>query len=564
MTDQVPHAPWTRDPGHLQHRHDVVVIGGGVTGVHIARELAGRGISVLLLEKDDIAAGASASVARHLHGALAFLFDGDVRSAIEAVRERSAVAASAPHLVRARRTVVPVWDWSRPGRFALGARLAAYDGLFASGPDGRRRARRPLGAGRMTWMAPAAALTAAPWLRAEGLTGAFGCYDLISEHPGRLVLSIARSAVDLGADVLTHARVVRILTEPGPVGDTVFGLEVVDERTGTVHATHTDLVVNAAGAWANDALGDLGPRLRLPLDRARSVQVLARPLGGSSSILARTRTGGTVDVSTWQRLSLIESSGVPVPLSDDDNSATVDAIGLLRSGINGISAEPIGPGDLRDVTLVDQVRDHGARSGPQRPRIHRHDGSHIFGLMTVTGGTPTTARATGVEVAETIVRSARLGPTRPFDSRRRSVHGAIDDAMRAEIVRSLAADGVVDHDTADHLVRLYGSDAAAVVDLVRERPELGRQLSADEDRRDIAAQALHAVTDEAALSLADVVRRLALGGPGAPRPDDVRAVAAVLGPVLGWDDDQTNQEVQSAMSRRTSLADVVGAWAAPA
>lgn len=564
--------PWVRDLTVLDNPHDVVVVGGGAVGLHIALELAGRGVRVLVLERDDIGSGTSSPIPSPVHGAAPYLERGDIRSALDAVRERRRLVLSTPHLMLPRRSLIPVWDWSHPGRFPVGARLGAYAGLLTGvrpGSSRASRADRGRGRIRISWLSAASALATAPWLRAGGLAGAFTCDDLVSVHPQRLLLSVARSAVDLDADVLTHTRVTRILTEPGPMGDTVYGVEVTDELTGAVCSTRADLVINAAGPWAAEALGDLGTRLGLAprLEQHKTVQLATRALGGSASVLARTHSGACVGVSSWHGLSVIGPTRTTVGGHPGDTSITPDDIDLIGSSIDEISGSRLEAADLRGFATSAHVT-YRARAAapdgdPRRLHLLRHDGSHVLGLMTVVGGAETTARSAGEVVAETVVRTTRFGRTRKLDSRRPPPHGAVDDPDRVELVRAAATDGTLERGTADHLVRLYGSAAAEVVDLVRRTPRLGRRLSDDPGRQDIAAQVVYAVTHESARTLVDVVdRRLTLGALGLASAGELTAAAGVMAPLLGWDSARTAHEVQRAAARRAEFRGAVRQWEA--
>ena len=503
----------------------MVVVGGGITGVHIARELAGRGVSVLLVEQSDLGSGASSAAV--LPGGWQDVARADIRVAAELARERRTLLLAAPHLVRSRRVVVPTWDEDGPGRAAVGTRLVLGEALSAT-----TSRRGPARSGRLSWLSARSARSAAPWLRTDGLTGAVAVDDTISEHPARLVLAVARSAVDLGADVLTHASLTRVVTEPGPVTDTVCAVEITDRLSGAAYVTATDVVVNAAGSSVRDALGDLGPRSGLAVRRARSVHVLTHAVGGRDTVITRTQSGEPVAVSPWRGMSVVASGDV---LEDRPSAADVDRVLAAAADVmrHPVTAdEVIGTVAVERPALEDRI--DGTYRSADRVRLDWHDGSHITGVLTVTGGTWTSARASGATVADALLRATRIHPARRFDSRVEPLHAALAEADRSRLATDLLATGVVDGPTADHLTRLYGSDAAAVADLVRADPRLGRRLSSDPARGDIAAQAVFAVTHEAAQTVDDVaLRRLSGGVLGAPGHDELIAIAAVVGPLLG-------------------------------
>jgi glycerol-3-phosphate dehydrogenase len=540
----------------------VVVIGGGITGVQITRELAGHGMSVLLLDKSDIGSGTSSATTKYIHGGLRYLEQGDVRTVADSVRERRHLAIAAPHLISPRRFLIPVWDWTRPGPAKLAAGLGLYELIAARKNAGVPDSAR---AGRIAWLSSTNARRRAPWLRPEGLKGAFTYYDMLSIHPERLLLSIVRSAVDLGADVITYAKVTRIVTEQGTLGTTVTGVEFVDQITGTTHRSSARAVVNAAGPWVDEALGDLHKRANLRVKRAKGIHLLTRALGGEDSVFSRTRAGGHIVVSPWQGMSFIGPTDTWTVDPADSCTVTEADVDLIAAGVSDISSEPLASGDLLGFTvgvrpLVEDGQE-GSYDSSRRFHIHRHEASHIRGLWSVTGGKWTTGRAVGQEVAEDVISALQPREKREFDSRAVALHGVLDHAQGAELAATLSRDRAVDAETASYLVRLYGTDALGVVDAIRVDPRLGRRISPDADRRDIGAQAVFAVTNEAAQTLADVLdRRLVIGTLGRLSPEEIRTVAALIAPELGWDDTRVQLEVDTEVARRSQFDRVVARW----
>ncbi|HEB52563.1 MAG TPA: FAD-dependent oxidoreductase, partial [bacterium] len=200
------------DPREL-HRHafDVVVIGAGIQGAAIARDAAVRGLSTLLLEARDVAAGTSSRSSRLVHGGLRYLRQGHLRLVREALRERERLLRLAPHLVRPLPMLMPFFRGGGvpPWQLRLGTLLYARLAGRSTLPRPRR-------------LRPAAALAAFPGLRESGLTGALEFFDARTQD-GRLTLANVQDAVAAGAAFVNHARVVAI------GGD---GLHVVDEVTG--------------------------------------------------------------------------------------------------------------------------------------------------------------------------------------------------------------------------------------------------------------------------------------------------------------------------------------------
>lgn len=576
--------PWVRDAADLDRRYDVVVIGAGITGIQSALELAARGRSVLVLDKSDLGAGTSSATTKYIHGGLRYLEQRDVATVAESIRERRRLALAAPHLVVPRRFLLPIWDWTTPRRAVIAAGLAAYELLAL----GRNRGLPPASrVDRATWLSAERTRAAAPWLRTEGLTGAFAYYDMLNIHPERLLLAIARTAVDRGARIVTHAGVTRILTEPADGGVRVTGVVVADEPSGREVTVRASVVVNAAGPWADTALGELAPRVGLRVKRAKGIHLLTRALGGSDAVFTRTRSGRHVVVSPWQGMSFIGPTDTVVSEGADDVRVTEDDIdGLLRS-VGDISTDVPGPDEIHGATvgvrplIADGQADSYTTS--RGHRLHDHRGSGVHGLLSVTGGKWTTGRQVGEDVAEAVGRMAgaagtaepaagagdatdrRAGAPAAARATRGSLpalHGSLPEEDRVRLVAVLAARGIVDAETAAHLVRLYGADAAAVLELAATDPALARRADDGPGRLDILAQAVYAVTAEGALTLADVLhRRLVIGTLGRVGTDAARRVADAVAPLLGWDATRIDAEIAREHARTQAFDEVVGAWA---
>ena len=122
--------------------YDVVVVGGGITGVHLAREAAARGLAVLLVERRDYGCGTSSATTKYIHGGLRYLEQRQLRVVRESLRERRLLGLAAPHLVLPRTFVLPAWRWSRPSVPLLGAGVGLYEALAFDRNRGVPRGRR--------------------------------------------------------------------------------------------------------------------------------------------------------------------------------------------------------------------------------------------------------------------------------------------------------------------------------------------------------------------------------------------------------------------------------------
>lgn len=553
-------AGWARGRANLQSAYDVVVIGGGITGIQVATELRRRGLSVVVVEKDDIGAGTSSATTKYIHGGLRYLEQGDVGTVAESIRERRRLARAAPLLVVPRRFLLPVWDWTRPSPAVVGLGLGAYELLAVGRNRGLPTESR---CGRARWVSARETLRRAPWLKPEGLRGAFAYYDMLNLHPERLLITLAQTAVDEGVCLLTHFRVERILTAQDGDRSVVTGVSVAGQISGEDFEIPARFVVNAAGPWADQALGDLAGRAGLRVKRAKGVHLLTRPLGGSDAVFTRTRDGHHVVVSPWEDMSLIGPTDTPMDETADAVRVNAADIDLIVRAVSDISVKVPGPEDLKGACVGVRPLIHDGQvdsySTSRRHEIHRHAAAGIHGLASVTGGKWTTGAAVGRDTARYV---SRHFPQATGPAPARTLHGYVDDDDRRLLVRTLAERGVVAPHTAEYLVRLYGSHADEVVDLVALDPRLAQRVDDSANGSgDILAQAVYAVLSEGAQDLDDILRRrMVIGTRGFVTRREAHLIAQAVAELLGWGAADVDTEVQRQINRKVQFEETVERW----
>ena len=536
-----------RDVAALGASYDVAVVGGGITGICVAREAAGRGLRTLLVDKVDFGAGTSSATTKYIHGGIRYLEQHEFGVVRESLRERRILSLAAPHLVQPVRFLMPAWRWSKPAAPLLAAGVLTYD-LLAY--DKNWNVPRSLHMPKPRWVSRRRLLDAVPWLQPSELQGAFSYPDMLNVHPERLLLALAQSAAQLGAVLVNHARAERFLLRPTERhGVEVHGLVVLDEMTGRRHEVQARAVVNAGGPWMDVVLRGVGRDLGVGVQRSKGVHLLTRPLGGRDAVFARAPSGRHVIVSPWEGHSFIGPTDTAVDDEPDDVRAVADDVDLILDTVNATSTTPLTRRDVEHVTVG--IRPLVKRAGgdsyttSRRHELYDHGAAGVANLWSIGGGKWTTGRALAEHVLEVLVKTPALAgaPARPFSSRRAPVHGAFAWASDAEPYLSGAVRSRPELDLpADvrlHLARLYGTAHTEVLDLVAAEPTLGRRISLRPGRLDIGAQVVFGVTEEAGRTVGDIVdRRLVLGTLGGVTADEVATVAALMAPLLGWDDAQ--------------------------
>jgi glycerol-3-phosphate dehydrogenase len=512
---------------------DLLVIGGGITGVGVARDAALRGLKVALVEKSDFASGTSSKSSKLVHGGFRYLEHAQFRLVFEGTNERALLMKLAPHLVRPLEFLLPVFKHDKPGLFVLDVGLWIYDGLSKfSSPKLHRTVR----AGRVARLEPG--------LKLQGLEGGLLYYDCATDD-ARLTIENVIDGRALGAAIVNYARAVKLIKD----GDTIAGAEV--EADGNVVPIRAKVTVNATGPWCDEIrtlAGEAGilhtsKGVHLVVDGARLLPrhavvmkekkrvVFCLPWGqGDRTVIGTTDTfydGKPEDVHADREdvsylLGLANFYFPEAKLGFEDVLATWAGL------------RPLLKPDSDTASASEVSREHAILSRP--------------GLVTIAGGKLTTYRRMAAEVVEHVGK--QLGQLEQSGTAERPLPGAagagIYEGGYAAVTRlqeQLVAEGV-DAAVAKQLTHTYGTRAQAVVARTRAEPALAARLDAETPF--ILAQVDEAVDAELARTVEDVLgRRL----PVLLRARDqglgcVETVAARMAARLGWDAARTAREVE--------------------
>ena len=560
-------------PSHadLSQVFDVLVIGGGITGVGVAREAAGRGLRTLLVDSGDFGGGTSAATTKYIHGGIRYLEQYDFKVVRESLRERRILALGAPHLVRQTQFIMPAWRWSKPPRALIGAGVALYDVLSY---DRNRHAPDALRIPHPRWLSRKQLMRSVPWLDTEGLQGGFAYHDTLNMHPERLLLAYVKSAAADGAVFLTHTEVTGFVQHNDRGNVVIDGVTARDVLGGVGYTLRARVVVNAAGPWIDRVLQPLGRPLGVAVNRSKGVHVLTRPLGGpgrvDAAVFARAKSGKHVIVSPWMGGSFIGPTDTP--LTDDnapvvaDNEDVSSILSTVNSTMN-TSEQALTVDDvvgatvgLRPLIRRGEQGDGGnTYSASRRHELYHHLDRGVANLWSIGGGKWTTARATGEQMVDELLRHELKGTTtRRFDSERSGTSTtfawAQDAAPFLTGVASAASALGLDAATGEHLGRLYGTEYAAIIGLIGATPSLAERITNEHGCLDVLAQAVYAVSAEGARTLSDVIdRRLVVGTLGPVSRAVIGRVADTVGPLLGWDDTRCRNEADTEFARRSAL-----------
>jgi glycerol-3-phosphate dehydrogenase len=488
---------------------DVLVIGGGATGLGAAVEAASRGYRTLLLEGADFAKGTSSRSTKLVHGGVRYLQQGNVALVLEALRERGRLLQNAPHLVRNLSFVVPVYDWWE-GPF-YGAGLKLYDMLA-----GR------LGLGPSRRLDRGETLEHIPTLEPQGLRGGVMYHDGQFDD-ARLAVTLARTLTDLGGTAVNYMPVVGLIKD----GGLVRGALARDGESGVEHEVRAKVVVNATGVFA-DGLRRLDDPASAPLVvPSQGVHlVLDRSFqpGDSAILVPHTDDGRVLFAVPWHGRVVVGTTDTPVAEPDlEPRPLAAEIEFLLTHAARYLTRHP-GPGDVLScfAGLRPLVRAHTLHGGKDTAALSRDHTLVISpsGLVTITGGKWTTYRRMGEDTIDQAALLAGL-PEKPPVTATLPLHGW---AERGDPLPEGNA---------------YGADAPAVAGLAGERPGWGGLLHPRLPYR--VCDAVWAVRQEMARTVEDVLARrtraLLLDARASVEaaPAVARLLAAELGRDAAWE-----------------------------
>lgn len=450
---------------------DILVIGGGATGLGAAVDAAARGYRTLLLERGDFASGTSSRSTKLIHGGVRYLRQGALGLVREALRERDLLIRNAPHLVHRLAFVIPVYDWWEGPFYAAGLKL--YDllaGRSSLGPS-RRLSRDET-------------LKLAPTLEPAGLRGGI-LYQDGQFDDARMAVSLARTLLDLEGTALNYLEVTHLLKEGGRLS----GVIANDRESGRDYRIAARAVVNAAGVFG-DAVQRLdnsaAPPILAPSQGAHLVLDRSFLPGESAVLIPHTRDGRVLFAIPWHGRVLIGTTDTPVAHVSVEPRALPEEIDfLLAHAARYLSRDPA----RQDVLSVfaglrPLVRPPARRQNAAISREHVVVVSNS-GLVSVAGGKWTTYRRMAEDAIDRAAAVAGL-QAGPAVTERLKIHG-----WREDLLPEPLGD--------------YGADAEELQNLAAGRPDKAELLHPRLPYR--ASQVTWAVRREFARTVEDALAR---------------------------------------------------------
>ncbi|MDR2437930.1 MAG: glycerol-3-phosphate dehydrogenase/oxidase [Planctomycetaceae bacterium] len=453
---------------------DVIIIGGGATGLGIALDASLRGYSTLLLEQHDFTKGTSSKSTKLVHGGVRYLAQGDVGLVIEALRERGLLLQNAPHLVKNQTFIIPNYQWRRGLFYTIG--LTMYDILA-----GR------LSFGRSYYIGRKEVIRRLPTIKQQNLKNGVVYHDGQFDD-SRLAIHLVRSILENGGVTVNYAKVTGLNKSNGKI----TGVFVQDMETGSTFSLQSKLIINATGVFVNDVIQmDVpdSPDLVRPSQGIHLVVDREFLPGDDALMIPKTDDGRVLFAVPWHDKVVIGTTDTPINETSLEPQALDREIDFVLQSAGKYLEKPIQREDVRSVFAGLRPLAAPKKAAEKKTREISRNHKIIVsnsGLLTITGGKWTTYRKMAQDVLDKAISLGKLDK-RKCVTETFSIHGFQKNADR------------------NNPLYVYGSDLADLEQLTAERPELSERLH--ERLTSIKAEVVWAVRFELARSVEDVLAR---------------------------------------------------------
>lgn len=423
---------------------DMVIIGGGATGVGVAVDAASRGYDVLLLEQHDFGKGTSSRSTKLVHGGVRYLEQGNISLVMEALKERGLLRQNAPHLVHDLAFIVPSYTWWESPFYGVGLKVYnMLSGQYKFGPTSR--------------LSPSETLKRLPTIKTEGLQGGVVYYDGQFDD-SRLLINLAETAAEQGAVLLNYLAVTGLLSDNDNLTSGVVAVDRESEQTLEFRAR---VVINATGPFCDT--------IRVMAD-PHAVKIIAPSQGihlvfdrsflpsDTAIMVPHTPDGRVMFAIPWHNHTLVGTTDTAIPQALIEPCATDEEIDFILDTAGRYLERPPHRSDILSVFagIRPLVR---AGDGKSTAALSRDHTIHIdgTGLLSIAGGKWTTYRNMAEDCVNQAATLAQLDD-RPCMTRTLRIHGAnISVPAPAKLA-------------------LYGSDATSIQQIAAAEPGLATPL----------------------------------------------------------------------------------------
>jgi glycerol-3-phosphate dehydrogenase len=451
---------------------DIVVIGGGATGLGIAVDAAKRGYKTVLFEKYDFAKGTSSRSTKLVHGGVRYLAQGNIKLVKEALRERGLLLQNAPHVTRRQAFIIPSYRWWE--KWFYGAGLKIYDAMSGK-----------LGLGRTGILSKQKLIEEIPVVKKQGLSGGVLYYDGQFDD-ARLAINLAETAAKNGAVLLNYFRVTGLIKE----NKKIKGVLVEDSSSKKEYGVRGKAVINATGVFADEVLSMEDPNSHEMVVPSQGIHlVLDKEFFPSNTALMIPRTDDerVLFAVPWHNKVVVGTTDTPVEEITDEPEPLDEEVDFIIEHFNEYITSNISRKDVRSVFVG--LRPLVKASNVRQTALLSRDHTILVsagGLVTITGGKWTTYRKMAKDAVDNATFVGKL-EKKPCETAELKIHGWTDQIRE------------------DDPLHYYGSDAQLIRDLIDANPSWSKKLHHQFPYS--VAEVIWSVRHEMAMNIEDVLAR---------------------------------------------------------
>ena len=493
---------------------DIIIIGGGATGLGAAIEAVTRGYKTLLLEQYDFTSGTSSRSTKLVHGGVRYLAQGDIALVLEALKERGLLLHNAPHLVTDKSFLIPSYTWWYKPFYTIG--LTIYDLL-----SGRQRF------GRSIPYSKESTLEKIPTLKRTHLRGSILYHDGQFDD-SRLGINLMQTIIDHGGTALNYMQVKDVLKDKGKI----CGVIAKDTETEMTYNLKAKIVLNATGVFVDKVIQKDNPNAKPIVKPSQGVHVVIDKKFLQSNyalMIPRTRDGRVLFAVPWHNKVILGTTDVPKDNPVIEPKATDDEIDFILETAGRYLENKPARKDVKSVFagLRPLAAPKKGANGKTKEISRKHK---IIvsksGLVSIIGGKWTTYREMGEDAINKLAKLAQL-------------------PRKKSITETLHIHGYKEQINLENPLCFYGSDKEKIEALIKKEPELGEWVS--ENLKINKAQVVWAVNNEYARKVEDILARrtraLFLDAKESIKMAPI--VAQIMAKVLGYDSDWKKAQVIS-------------------
>ncbi|PWS33641.1 glycerol-3-phosphate dehydrogenase/oxidase [Pedobacter paludis] len=423
------------------NKWDLIIIGGGATGLGTALDSASRGFKTLLVEQSDFAKGTSSRSTKLVHGGVRYLAQGDIGLVRHALKERGLLQQNANHLVNKEEFIIPCYDWFSVTKYLVG--LTLYDWLSGKFSFGKSK-----------FFSAKETLKIMPGIKAKGLKGSIRYFDGKFDD-ARLAINIAQTAIENGATLLNYTKVTNLIKD---ADGKISGIETEDMLTGKKNSFNGKVVINATGVFVDEILHMNNPHSKKMVRPSQGVHIVLEKsfLNSESALMIpKTSDGRVLFAVPWHNHLLVGTTDTPLDEHSLEPRALKQEVDFIMNTASTYFNKPPLESDI--LSVFSGLRPLAAPTsgdGNSTKEISRDHKLIVSakGLITITGGKWTTYRRMAEETVDLAISHTGL-------------------ETKACVTQNLKIHGSTEQKTESHL-NIYGSDQSKIEDLMEAQPEL--------------------------------------------------------------------------------------------